>query len=99
MPAITFGGGPPMPTENRNRLYDQISTREAEIAARCARLMTAAEIADELEIGKSTVDDHIRNIYALLDGHSWRDVARWWSDEKDAYVARLLERLLFDDAS
>jgi DNA-binding CsgD family transcriptional regulator len=86
-----------MPAEGRNWLYDQVSVREAEVAARCARLMKSAEIAADLGIRKSTVDDHIRRVYGLLGGRDRRDVALWWQAEGEAYLARLRERLLLDD--
>lgn len=87
-----------MPTEDRNWIYDQISPKDAEIAARCAEDMPISAIGEDLGIVRSAVDDHIRRMYGLLGGESWRDVARWWRAEKDAYVARLLERFLMDDA-
>jgi DNA-binding CsgD family transcriptional regulator len=87
-----------MPAQNRNWVYDQISTLDAEVAARCALDWTLAEIAEDLDMHESTVKDHVVTIRSIIGGEKKRDVAHWWRENKDAYMARIRERLLLDDA-
>jgi DNA-binding CsgD family transcriptional regulator len=87
-----------MPAQNRNWIYDQISTEDAEVAARCAQERTIGEIAVDLDMHESSVKHHVSRIRDVIGGDKKRDVAAWWRENKDAYMARIRQRLLLDDA-
>lgn len=55
-----------LPTAQKNKSKSLLSKREMEILGLISRGMTSHEIADELFIGKSTVDTHRKNMIRKL---------------------------------
>jgi DNA-binding CsgD family transcriptional regulator len=50
--------------------WDSLTARQQQVARLAARGLSSAEIAIRLDIKTSTVDSHLKNIYATLGVHS-----------------------------
>jgi len=55
-----------------------LSKRENQIAELVAWGATKKEIATMLFIAEDTVENHVKNIYAILDIHSVGQLSSWW---------------------
>jgi len=55
-----------------------LSKRENQIAELVAWGATKKEIANMLFITEDTVENHVKNIYAILDIHSVGQLSSWW---------------------
>lgn len=92
-----------MPIKDITRVFENISFRDAEVAALCALGYSTAEIGHELRIAPSTVYDHIGNVCAEIGGQGRYDVARFWRDHGEAYlswyIARARKRLRMDNSA
>ena len=57
--------------------YDSLTNREREVLQLLAEGMTNKEIAEELDIGKRTVETHRANLMDKLDAHSEAELTRY----------------------
>ena len=55
-----------LPESSRSSLPEELSDRELDVLRMLPTNLTAAEIADELFVAKSTIDTHIKHIYSKL---------------------------------
>lgn len=55
-----------------------LSKRENQIAELVAWGATKKEIANMLFIAEDTVENHVKNIYSILDIHSVGQLSSWW---------------------
>lgn len=53
-------------TKNREQSIEQLTPRESEILALCARGLRNAEIAESLDLSCHTVNAHLKNVYSKL---------------------------------
>ncbi|MFH6602163.1 response regulator [Maribacter algicola] len=71
-----------LPTGEKNRSKSVLSSREREILLLIARGKTSHEIADELFIGKSTVDTHRKNMIRKLGLSGAGELLRYALEKK-----------------
>ncbi len=71
-----------LPTAEKNRSKSVLSSREREILLLIARGKTSHEIADELFIGKSTVDTHRKNMIRKLGLSGAGELLRYALEKK-----------------
>ncbi len=71
-----------LPTAEKNRSKSVLSRREREILSLISRGKTSHEIADELFIGKSTVDTHRKNMIRKLGLSGAGELLRYALEKK-----------------
>jgi DNA-binding NarL/FixJ family response regulator len=73
-------------TAERQRTFESITLRRAQVLRELANDWTEREIAERLGISPSTVRSHLEAVKDILGLPSNRDVARFWRAERECWV-------------